>query len=565
MRSIALLTLATACTLDVPRTDEDDGDAVETLAASAWADFPSDRDLAVLFPLQEVAVVPADTRLQSGDAALPQAWVDAVSDAYGPTIVADGFGEESWYEDWRLVSMRVSPCAPIARSPALAPASVCWPVVRLVWQPVVGFMDRGGVQIDAWADDRAIHAIYPVQPRDPAGRRVDALPLERVQGALDAGTRYADLSSAEQAAFEDSRDRTTTWLLDTVATLRDADLPVGSWDGIDDRPELTGSAPQRSAFAARLTGFLSQTATAGDLRELTAFSLPAGRQPSGDDAWVFVQFTSDGRDLRRKSLEVYSRRDGDLLLDYGLDQDAGQTRESPAVEAALDADPSGELHDTVVASSTDIDEIADLIADPSQVFVPNTTCASCHRLNGLRFDFHSLSHFEDNAHTVSPRVEADVARDRAWTDAWLAGSAWSEDPDLPATDDDEQDDPSTDTGETEDPEEEDLEPQWEPNDTVAEAIPLRLPVDQDLEITAGDQDIFAIDLEGERRVTVTLTFSNDVGDLDLALADADGVGFDYSATTDDRESLTATLPAGRTLVWVYGFEGATGPYTLRVE
>ena len=113
------------------------------------------------------------------------------------------------------------------------------------------------------------------------------------------------------------------------------------------------------AFAARLTGFLGETATPRDLRELTAFSLPAGRQPSGDDAWVFVQFLSDGQDLRQKSLEVVSRRTGELLVDHGLAQDAGQTRESPAVEAALDAgivavvQPGGSVRDDEVVAAAD--------------------------------------------------------------------------------------------------------------------------------------------------------------------------------------------------------------------
>ena len=48
-------------------------------------------------------------------------------------------------------------------------------------------MDRGGVQIDAWADDRAIHALYPVQPRDTSGRRVDTTARDRVTGALERG------------------------------------------------------------------------------------------------------------------------------------------------------------------------------------------------------------------------------------------------------------------------------------------------------------------------------------------------------------------------------------------
>lgn len=545
--SMCIFSLTTACT--VFATDSVEPARAPELAplrAASWPDFPAERDLALLLPLEEDPLVPASTRLQGGSTALPASWLDRVDEAFLPTLVEDGFSDESWYEDWRLVSVRISPCAPVARSPALAPASVCWPVVRVVWQPVVGTMDRGGVQIDAWADDRAVHAIYPVATRDTAGRRMDTTAQDRVTGRLDAGGALADLSAADLAAFEASRDRTTAWLLDEVAGLRDRGLPLGSWDGLDDRPELSQDNTTAEAFRQRLVAFLSETADPSDLRELTAFSLPAGRQPSLDDAWVFVQFGSDGRSLLRRSLEVYSRTDGDLLLDYGLDQDAGQTRESPAVEDALAADPYGELHDTVVSSSEDVDEIVDLIVDPEKVFVANTTCATCHRLNGLRFDFHSLSHFEDNAHTISPRVVADVARDRAWSEDWLASEGWE----TPSAPDDSGTHASAPA---------------EPNETPATASNLPVPYTGDFEITVGDTDHYAVRLEVPTTVTVQVDLEPDAGDLDLVVLDASGSQLALSESTSPIESVTVTLPAGRSVVRVYGYSGATGRYRLQVR
>ena len=334
--------------------------------------------------------------------------------------------------------------------------------------------------------------------------------------------------------------------------LRDPALPAGSWSGIDDRPELFGSANRRATFQGRLLSLLGKTATPQDLRELTAFSLPAGRNPSGDDSWVFLQFTSDGSGLRQKSLEVVSRRSGELLLDYGLDQDAGQTRESPAVTEALDADPYGELHETVVEGSDDVGPIAELIADPAQVFVQNTTCATCHRLNGLRFDFHSLSHFEDRAHTVSPRVVADVARDLAWSEAWLSGSGWIEDG--PAVDDGAGDD-DTDTPPV----------LWEPNEDPRDAIEVVPPMAAPLEIVEGDEDWFFVDLEAPRVVTVRINFDHSVGDLDLMQADEAGETLAWSASANDVEQLSAELPAGRSWFRVYGYNGAVAPYQLTVE
>ena len=252
---------------------------------------------------------------------------------------------------------------------------------------------------------------------------------------------------------------------------------------------------------------------------------------------------------------MVSRRTGELLVDHGLAQDAGQTRESPEVEAALRADPDGELHETVVSSSTDIEEISDLITDPTQVFVPNTTCATCHRLNGLRFDFHSLSHFEDNDHTVSPRVEADVARDRAWTEAWLAGTAWEGDDSTLNLGGDERDDEGGG----------DETPSWEPNESVADAVPLSLPVDVALELTPGDVDHFSVDVDAPTEVMVRIAFSHEDGDLDLTLLDSSGQPIASSASTADEERVTMILPAGRTFIRVHGFQGASGDYRLQVR
>lgn len=368
-------------------------------------DFPAARDLAIVFPLEAEARIGADTA-----GLLPQPWVDTVGEAFVPTVVGEGFQEESWYEDWRLVSVRVVPCAPLAPRPAVAPASVCWPAVRLVWQPVVGFMERGGVPLDAWAEDRALHAIYPLAPRDRYGRRVDGEALEALRSALADGIPHDALPVEVQGL----QDATLGWLLEEVEGLRDADLSAGLWTGVGLRPELLGSDLQAEAFTERLVRFLTLTASPSDLKELTAFSLPAGRQPSGDDAWVFVAFDARDGVLTSRRLEVMSRRTGEVLVDYGWSQDAGQAREAPEVEAALAADPSGELHETVVGSTEEVSRIEAALLDPEAVFVPNTTCATCHRLNDLRFDFHALSSLEDADPTVSPRVVADVAFELAW-------------------------------------------------------------------------------------------------------------------------------------------------------
>ena len=73
-----------------------------------------------------------------------------------------------------------------------------------------------------------------------------------------------------------------------------------------------------------------------------------------------------------------------------------------AVQAEIAAG-NNELSLSVIISASDIEDMGPEMADPYAFLVPNTSCASCHRLNGLRFDFHSLSGFEDRGITVSPR------------------------------------------------------------------------------------------------------------------------------------------------------------------
>ena len=106
---------------------------------------------------------------------------------------------------------------------------------------------------------------------------------------------------------------------------------------------------------------------------------------------------------------------------------------------------------------------------------------------------------------------------------------------------------------------------WEPNDTLDQAIPVLLPLDVDLEITQGDVDLFAIDLDTPTDVTIRLLFSHAAGDLDLTLLDDQGLAFAWSASTADEERIDARLPAGRTNVRVYGFQDAAAPYQLQVR
>lgn len=96
----------------------------------------------------------------------------------------------------------------------------------------------------------------------------------------------------------------------------------------------------------------------------------------------------------------------------------------------------------------------------------------------------------------------------------------------------------------------------EPNDGRADAP--TVTGSHDLSICDGDADWFYI----ADAATVTIEFTHANGDLDMASYDATDTRLDVSQSTSNSESLT--VEAG-TWIKVYGYQSATGDYTLRVE
>ena len=373
--------------------------------------FPAEADLAILLDTQDSPVVKASDRLSGYTQALSESWLRAVSKAFSVTDVEDALELENRYSDWRLVSARISPCSPLGIEPSQDIDALCWPVVRLVWQPVLeDHQTLWGTYVDYYADDRAIHAIYPVHPRTEDGRRLDRGVLDDMTKLLHSG---ASPSASSQRSFESARDTTVSYTLNRLYTLRNPNRSSQDYRSLSLRPETQGSLQEFEDFRGRLLDFLDDLAQPNDLRELTAFSLPEGRNPAGSDIWVFLQFFAENGILQQSTLNVIGRESGDTLVKIGPDQTVATGVEDDAVEDEI-ARGNTELQDSVIVSSQDIAEMGAAMADLYQFLVPNTSCASCHRLNDLRFDFHSLSGFEDRGLTISPRVVKDVERDLNW-------------------------------------------------------------------------------------------------------------------------------------------------------
>lgn len=106
----------------------------------------------------------------------------------------------------------------------------------------------------------------------------------------------------------------------------------------------------------------------------------------------------------------------------------------------------------------------------------------------------------------------------------------------------------------------------EPNDTTDVAPLLPVPfVSEGLAIShSEDRDLYLFDTQGGTR-TIRIEFDHARGDLDLYLWSATGQLLGQSRGTSDVEGLTGTLPAGRYIIDVRGYAGATGAYTLRLQ
>jgi hypothetical protein len=99
---------------------------------------------------------------------------------------------------------------------------------------------------------------------------------------------------------------------------------------------------------------------------------------------------------------------------------------------------------------------------------------------------------------------------------------------------------------------------FEPNNAISSARSAANGTHANLKICPNDADYFVIPQGG----VVKITFSHAAGDLDMEGFNASGTSIGSSAGTTDSEQLT--IPAGGK-VKIYGYDGAGGTYSLRVN
>jgi hypothetical protein len=411
--SISILCLATAAV--ACSAAESPEPRLSTGTALGVADLRA-KDLAIAFSLTSTELVPFAQPL-GGRALFPASWYSAVISAFQKTDVGDALTVENQAADWRVVSARIAPCAPLGPTPLSDVENICWPEVRLVFQPIlrdVNFHQRAS---EAFADDRAIHAIYPV-PATTLG--ADAAQATTMLGKIRdyskkyAGGAYSPLSPSELAAFSQVRNRASRALIAAARGLRGTAYAPAQFDKVSVRPESDDTVTEQKALRARFVSLLTTYTPPAALHEMTAFSLPEGREPAGLDTWVFIAFDASGGEIKPAQLTVRSPTHGRQLLSLGLAETVSTGTGDPRVFAAVkapNADP--ELKNAVIALPADIARLSSTFADRTKRLVPNVSCASCHMANGLRFDFHNFGYLEDRDLTASPRVLRDVELDLA--------------------------------------------------------------------------------------------------------------------------------------------------------
>ena len=103
---------------------------------------------------------------------------------------------------------------------------------------------------------------------------------------------------------------------------------------------------------------------------------------------------------------------------------------------------------------------------------------------------------------------------------------------------------------------------YEDNDTPAQAKDLDEGTYPGLKICTEDEDYFRVQLGEGQHLEVQISFDHGEGDLDMALY-RDGQQVAISQGTEDTETVTAD-EAGTYIVRIYGYQGASGTYTLKI-
>ncbi len=385
-------------------------------AASSLAAEIQEKDLAILLPLDP----DSSLSFQNAKGSLfPQTWFDAAVRTFQRTPVKSALADESPFDSWRLVAVRVEPCQPVGRAAFQQLDVMCWPELRLVWQSVQTQKVFSGVTLPIAADDRAFHATYRIDPRlvlDSQGAQNAERNLGTLESMVGSISGYFSLLSENEDEFTRARDQVSQAFIADALALRGS---AAVWNdeafklnGL--RPEMTASSLEKEAFETKLNDFLLKWASPSSLVKLTAFSLPEGRRSKESGQWTFAQFKGDRGEITEEPIILWNFK-SNIPFFFGESFLTGTSDRDDDAFYKMGPSDQSKVKDSVILTGADAARLVPIFSDPHASQVPNVSCVSCHRLTpGLPFNLHSLSYFQNRPISVSTRVENDVKRAMKW-------------------------------------------------------------------------------------------------------------------------------------------------------
>ena len=369
----------------------------------------AEKDLAIVLG---TALKPG-IKFSDRDNLFPSKWYKTILKSYQETSVGPGLAQENNESQWQLMSIRVVPCQPLVLSSSAEPNTFCYPQLRLIWQPIVSNIKLWGRWFKDYGDDRAIHALYDIDPYLHLPPK-DALHLAQLKGEIKKAARdhpgKPPLTPIQGQAYVELRNLVTGAFLAKTHALRDPDLDTKEYQTHGFRPEVL--ILDGSKLRQRILKFLAHYTSPKAMTDITSFSLPAGREPAHIDEWVMLSFTADGKgDIKPKDVAIHHSHTGELIGKLPAFHSASQLRDD---EVLYQQENEFLRNQVFLYAGSQHDELKMRIMDPNQTMIPNTSCSSCHRFNSMRFNFHNLSKFGTDPVEVTERVRRDVAYDLKW-------------------------------------------------------------------------------------------------------------------------------------------------------
>lgn len=321
------------------------------------------------------------------------------------TDVGYALEEESPLVDWRLISIRIAPCVSLVLSYYFNPETFCWPQVRTVWAPVFDrFRTTWGISVENYSDDRAIHALYFVADKSTLENKI----YQKIKKLTEsAPEKLKSISTSERELWLKLRRKTIATLLKDVLSIRTENSPDEKFKGFGIRPEIYND---NNNFRDRLYSFLLTYTKREQISELTAFSLPEGRDAAGIDTWVFVAFTGKDGNITAKRLNIFDRNTGKKLNEGTYSQTTTMNSDDPSLYTR----DTERLRNQVLLFNEDREKIRKKVFSKQSLLPGETSCVTCHKFNKLKFNFHNLSKFEDRSTTISEKLKYEVKKDLIW-------------------------------------------------------------------------------------------------------------------------------------------------------